>query len=175
MERLLSATQADRSMLGPVGDILEKDDSQTGECELFGIFGIFIQAFLAFICTSALIGKSRKHAPMITFANKVFHCYTVKKFLPGETRSWKVFCLDVWKQLLTAGFAHLLNLILAVYIQQLTGSGNGCVWYLITLLLDVILGMGVAFLLFKVIDEIAIKFGIEVSLQWLNSTQAFVN
>ena len=88
----------------------------------------------------------------------------MKKFLPGETRTWKVFCLDIWKQLLTAFFAHVLNILLAVYLQALTKEGNGCVWYLITILLDVLLGMSIAYLLFKIVDEIAIKFGIEVSL-----------
>ena len=82
--------------------------------------------------------------------------------MPGETRSWKVFCLDIWKQLLTAFFAHILNILLAVYLQELTKEGNGCVWYLITILLDVLLGMTIAYLFFKIVDEIAIKFGIEV-------------
>ena len=85
----------------------------------------------------------------------------VKKFLPGETRSWKVFCFDIWKQFITAGFAHALNLILAVYIQDLTNEGNGCVWYLMTMLLDCSIGMFLAYLLFKIVDEIAIRFGIE--------------
>ena len=87
----------------------------------------------------------------------------VKKFLPGETRTWKVFCLDIWKQMLTALFAHILNVLLAVYLQALTKEGSGCVWYLITVILDVLLGMSIAYLFFKIVDEIAIKYGIEVS------------
>ena len=88
--------------------------------------------------------------------------FIVKKFIPGETRTWKVFCLDIWKQLSTAAFAHFLNLVLAVYLQELTKEGNGCVWYLVTLLLDCALGMLLAYIFFKIVDEIAIKFGIEV-------------
>ena len=125
---------------------MEPADTSSGEpqqeCELFGLFGIFIQALLAFVCTMSLV---------------------VKKFLPTETRSWKVFCLDIWKQLLTAAFAHFLNLVLAVYLQDLTKSGNGCVWYLITLLLDVCLGTLIAYICFKIVDETAIRQGIEVS------------
>ena len=82
-------------ILGPISLELLAEDEPQQECELFGFFGIFIQAFLAFICTMSLM---------------------VKKFMPGETRTWKVFCLDIWKQLLTAGFAHSLNLILAIYL-----------------------------------------------------------
>ena len=86
----------------------------------------------------------------------------MKKFLPGETRTWKVFCLDIWKQLFTAGFAHFLNLVLAVYLQDLTREGNGCVWYLVTLLCDTTLGVFFAYVFFKIVDETAIKFDIEV-------------
>ncbi len=129
-------------ILGPISATAEPEGSEQ-ECELFGFFGIFIQALLALICTLSL---------------------GVKKFLPGETRSWKVFCLDIWKQLFTAAFAHFLNLVLAVYLQELTKQGNGCVWYLVTLVLDVCLGMLLAYICFKIIDEVAIKFGIEVSI-----------
>ena len=81
--------------------------------------------------------------------------------MPEETRSWKVFCFDIWKQFLTAGFAHFLNLVLAVYIQEITHEGNGCVWYLMTLLLDCTLGMFFGYVLFRIVDETAIRFGIE--------------
>lgn len=121
---------------------VDVEAEEGGECELFGFFGIFIQFLLALICTASLV---------------------VKKFLPGETRTWKVFCLDIWKQLFTAGFAHFLNLVLAVYLQQLTREGNGCVWYLVTLLCDTTLGVFFAYVFFKIVDEIAIKFDIEVS------------
>ena len=113
---------------------------ESSECELLGVFGIFIQFLLATICIGSLV---------------------IKKFLPGETRSWKIFCFDIWKQFITAGFAHFLNMVLAVYLQHITGEGNGCVWYLVTMLLDCTLGTFFAYLLFKVVDEIAIKFGIE--------------
>lgn len=82
--------------------------------------------------------------------------------MPGEYRTWKVFCLDIWKQLFTAGFAHTLNILLSIYLQELTREGNGCVWYLVTMLLDCGLGMLLAYIFFRIVDEIAIKFGIEV-------------
>ena len=45
------------SIPGPVevSDLLPAEEG--GECELFGIFGIFIQFLLALICTSSLVGK----------------------------------------------------------------------------------------------------------------------
>ena len=124
---------------------------------MFGFFGLFIQGVLAFICIGSLVGKFPR-LPLTL----VRDAYLVKKFLPGETRTWKVFCLDIWKQLFTAGFAHTLNLVLAVYLQELTHEGNGCVWYLVTMLLDTFLGLLLAYIFFKIVDELAIKFGIEV-------------
>ena len=135
---------------------LTVDSDQTGECQLFGLFGLFVQMALAALCISALVGKYE------TLYESNYFIIAVKKFLPGENRSWKVFCFDIWKQLLTALFAHFLNLILAVYLEDLTHEGNGCVWYLVTMLLDTSLGMLFAYILFKIVDEIAIKFGIEV-------------
>ena len=73
-----------------------------------------------------------------------------------------MFCLDIWKQFLTAGFAHALNLVLAVYIKELTHAGSGCSWYLVTMLLDATVGIMFSYGLFRIIDELARKFGIEV-------------
>jgi hypothetical protein len=86
----------------------------------------------------------------------------VKKFLPGEKRTWKVFCLDIWKQLTTSLFAHFLNLFLSVYLQELTQEGNGCVWYFMNLLLDTLFGLMIAYLLFKIVDYVAVTNNIEI-------------
>ena len=119
--------------------LAEADGSQ--ECEIFGFAGILVQFVLAVMCVLSL---------------------TIKKFSPTETRSWKVFCFDINKQFITAGFAHALNLLLAEYLKAVTNSGNGCVWYFVTLLLDCSLSAATAFLIFKIIDETAIRLGIEI-------------
>ena len=72
--------------------------------------------------------------------------------------------MDVWKQLITAGFAHLLNVFLSVYVTELTHVGNGCSWYLIQLSMDITVGLFISFVLFKIVDTVAVKFGIEVSV-----------
>ena len=84
--------------------------------------------------------------------------------MPGETRTWKVFLLDIWKQLSSSLFAHFLNVFLAMYLQKLTNAGNGCVWYLVNFFLDMSVGMLIAYILFKIVDTIAVRFEIEVSL-----------
>lgn len=86
----------------------------------------------------------------------------VKKFLPSERRTWKIFCLDIWKQLFTSGFAHCLNLFLSVYLQQITKSGNGCVWYFMNMTLDMVFGTLISYILFRLVDWFADKNQIEV-------------
>ena len=86
-----------------------------------------------------------------------------KGCLPAETRTWKVFCLDMWKLLAAASFGHMLNVFLAIYLRLITKAGDGCVWYLMNFFLDITVGMGIALLIFKVIDSIAVVFEIEVS------------
>ena len=71
--------------------------------------------------------------------------------------------MDIWKQLITAGFAHVLNVFLAEYVSYLTHVGNGCSWYLINVSMDLAVGIPASYTLFKIVDTIAIKFGIEVS------------
>ena len=78
--------------------IFEQDKS-SGSCELFGLFGLIVQGVLGGVSVGSLVAK---------------------KFMPGEKRSWKVFCLDIWKQLSTSLFAHFLNLFLSVYLLELT-------------------------------------------------------
>lgn len=55
-----------------------------------------------------------------------------------------------------------MNLVLSVYLQQLTKSGNGCVWYAMNLILDMIFGTLISYILFKLVDWFADKNNIEV-------------
>jgi hypothetical protein len=74
-----------------------------------------------------------------------------------------VFLLDIWKQLASSFFAHFLNIGLAIYLKMLTKAGDGCVWYLVNYCLDCSIGMLIAYVLFKIVDTIAVSFEIEVS------------
>lgn len=125
-------------MLGPIERELVE---QKQTCELFGLFGIIVQMALGIISVGSLV---------------------VKKFLPSEKRSWKVFCLDIWKQLSTSLFAHFVNVFLAVYLENMTNYGNGCVWYFMNLSLDCVFGLILAYILFKIVDHYAVKYNIEV-------------
>ena len=86
----------------------------------------------------------------------------LKKFAPGEQRTWRIFLLDIGKQLLTALFGHCLNLIFAELLERATKSGNGCVWYLMNILTDVFIGTFLSYLLFRVLDYFARQNKIDV-------------
>ena len=57
----------------------------------------------------------------------------------------------------------MLNVFLSEYVSYLTHVGNGCSWYLINVSMDLAVGIPASYTLFKIVDNIAIKFGIEVS------------
>ena len=81
------------SIPGPVevSDLLPAEEG--GECELFGIFGIFIQFLLALICTSSLVGKFGK---ILTFYNYSYLLY---------------FCLLHSEEVLAWGDAHMEGIL----------------------------------------------------------------
>ena len=86
----------------------------------------------------------------------------IKKFMPGENRTWKVFLLDISKQGVSALVAHFVNLLLALYLHAVLKEGNGCVWYLINLTLDCFLGVLIAYGVFSIVNNLAIRFDIDV-------------
>lgn len=113
---------------------------KTETCDLIGLWGIIVQLVLAVVSVTFLVSK---------------------KFLHGEKRTWKIFLLDVYKQIICSLFAHFLNVALAIYLQVLTGEGDGCVWYFMNHLLDCFIGMLIAYTLFRIVDRLAVNYGIE--------------
>jgi hypothetical protein len=54
-------------------------------------------------------------------------------------------------------------------LERITRAGNGCVWYLVNYFLDFSVGMFIAYMIFKIVDTIAIVFEIEVSKTTANA------
>jgi hypothetical protein len=55
-----------------------------------------------------------------------------------------------------------MNLVLAVYLQRITRTGNGCVWYFMNSTLDMIFGTIISYIFFMLIDWWADLNNIEV-------------
>lgn len=77
-----------------VRDPFESMENNT-ECELFGTFGIIVQVILGVLSFSSLFAKRHYEYPK---------------------RSYRIFLLDISKQGAAAGWSHVLNLALAVYL-----------------------------------------------------------
>jgi len=104
------------------------------ECELFDSFGIIMQVFLGVASFSSLFAKRAWEYPK---------------------RSYKVFLLDISKQAISGLWNHSINLSLAVYLQQAVSRGNGCEWYLVNFLCEILFGVLISYLIHSVVMEFA--------------------
>lgn len=95
-------------------------------CKNVDSFGIFLQIFLAIASLSVLI---------------------IKRSIETRKRIWKVWVMDVSKQVITACIGHLINL----FISEKIGKEymNQCNWYFINLITDVLIGTFLNIMAFK--------------------------
>lgn len=110
-----------------------------GECTLFGAFGWIIQGVLGLLCFSSLILKRYREKPR---------------------RTWTIFGMDATKQAVSAGVAHVMNVLIA-YLMSQWNSENQCVWYFINIVIDCSFGVLVCFLLLRGATSIALKCGVD--------------
>lgn len=76
--------------------------SPTGPCRLLdGLFADFVQVTLGAVAVSVLLVKRKCERPR---------------------RRWRVWFMDVSKQVFGAGFAHILNLLLAALLTSVSSS-----------------------------------------------------
>lgn len=102
-----------------------------------GFFGILVQGLL-FLCSIGIL---------------VF-----KKYQEKSNRTWFEFGLDSSKQLMGAGWIHVMNLLFAQQLQsRLSGSGDQCDWYWVNIMVDTTLGVYVEFLLLSFITSFVLK------------------
>lgn len=100
------------------------------ECELFGTFGVIVQVLLGILSFSSLFAKRHYEYPK---------------------RSYRIFLLDISKQGASAGWAHTLNLGLAVYLQLKVNKGNGCEWYFINFICEIAFGLVLTYIIHSIV------------------------
>jgi hypothetical protein len=93
-----------------------------GECRLLGdVFGYTMQLLLFVMCMTSLL---------------------VKWHLEKPQRRFKIFVLDTSKQCVGAGWYHILNISLSIFLNSNRGySADECAWYWSTFMLDSTLGL----------------------------------
>mmetsp|Transcript_58877 Transcript_58877/g.156764 ORF Transcript_58877/g.156764 Transcript_58877/m.156764 type:complete len:221 (-) Transcript_58877:60-722(-) len=95
-------------------------------CVLFpGMFGVVVQGIL--LCMSIFILVFKKHREV-------------------NDRTWFEFLLDSSKQLLGSGWAHVLNILLAM-VLVLDTEGDQCQMYWLNLMLDTTIGIFIEYTL----------------------------
>lgn len=146
MEHLLQHLATDHSNVSgstPAGDVGgfanvggSEFESPVLQCELlgkWGSFGWWLQAFLGLTCLVSLVGK---------------------RFTDQVRRPWKVWFFDTSKQFVQACLNHLINIGLSVAFGEWLDDADTdpCNWYCINLTLDCTLGVGLLFLLLRMLQ-----------------------
>ena len=111
------------------------------ECELFGTFGVIVQIILGILSFASLFAKRHYEYPK---------------------RSYRIFLLDISKQGASAGWAHILNLMLAVYLQLKVNKGNGCEWYFINFICEIAFGLVLSYIIHSIVLYFAQKYDIMI-------------
>uniref|UniRef100_A0A7S3LBX4 Transmembrane protein 110 n=1 Tax=Amphora coffeiformis TaxID=265554 RepID=A0A7S3LBX4_9STRA len=117
-------------------------DAQEKYCKIYDrndFFTTVVQIALAFCCLGALWYKRLTETPMRTF--------------------WTWF-MDVFKQGAGACYAHVLNMIIAAVLSENMREGintlkDQCAWYGLSFLIDTTLGLFLAILCLRALDELA--------------------
>lgn len=116
--------------------------TEGGKCELFGVFGFFIQFVLGVGCFSVLI---------------------IKRHFESPKRSIRIWLMDISKQGVSTLMIHFLNLFLAVTFSK-NSEDDACVWYLDNVLMDTTLGVLYQWILIRCLEILARKLNIEALL-----------
>eukprot|EP00927_Polykrikos_kofoidii_P041451 TRINITY_DN3533_c0_g2_i1.p1 TRINITY_DN3533_c0_g2~~TRINITY_DN3533_c0_g2_i1.p1 ORF type:complete len:300 (+),score=49.00 TRINITY_DN3533_c0_g2_i1:203-1102(+) len=113
-----------------------------GPCELFSVFGIFVQAFIGFWCVFVLFVMWRLEEA-------------------GKRRSCMTWIGDMTKQMAGAGCMHFLNAFCAVLFGSSLASSsslsNQCVWYLLVFVSDITLCILLSYLAVRTLRPILLE------------------
>lgn len=102
------------------------EDDGIGQCELMGLAGLVLQAVLGGVVILVLVCKNHPNNAQTT------HHRTVdKRIREKPRRHWKIWMLDVSKQIVSALTAHFLNVLLATVLNEntTTAETDACGWY----------------------------------------------
>lgn len=87
----------------------------------------------------------------------------IKRCLEKPPRPWKIWFLDVSKQIFSACVGHGMNLLLSIIMS--TESHDECVYYLVNTILDCSVGVFISFFFMKLITFVSKKCGCKVRIK----------
>ncbi|EAL22144.1 hypothetical protein CNBC2820 [Cryptococcus deneoformans B-3501A] len=117
------------TIIDPVGPPHTPTDTPADpqRCKLLGTTGLVVQALMGILVIASLV---------------------VKKRLEKRKRSWRIWFLDVSKQLVGQAVVHALNLLISDLVASV-GNSNPCSLYFLNILIDTTIGVGIIFLSLK--------------------------
>ncbi|PWN53058.1 hypothetical protein IE53DRAFT_310980 [Violaceomyces palustris] len=99
--------------------ILDSPEVDSDNCRLLGPFALVVQATMGLLVVGSLIYKRQREKPK---------------------RKWKIWILDITKQMLGQVFVHTLNVVLSDLVAK-EGGNNPCSLYFLNILVDTTLGV----------------------------------
>lgn len=112
--------------------ILDAPEVDNANCALLGGFAIAVQLLMGIMVMGTLIWKRQREKPR---------------------RPWKIWVLDISKQMLGQLFVHSLNVLLSSIIANV-GDFNPCSLYLLNILVDTTLGVAIIYLTLRITTHI---------------------
>ncbi|CAO1614779.1 unnamed protein product [Jaminaea pallidilutea] len=127
----------------PTGGIPTPSPSPTGlpiidhpdvdnDCRLLGPFALVVQGLMGILVLGTLVWKRQRENPR---------------------RPWKIWLLDITKQMLGQLFVHTLNVLLSNFVADV-GDQNPCSLYFLNILVDTTLGVFIIYLTLRVTTHV---------------------
>lgn len=106
-------------------------------CKLVGSLGLLLQGTVAAAFGAALLGK-----------------YFIERSEQPNPRPLFVYAMDCSKQVMGAAWVHLLNLVFAGVLANVSTRGDQCIWFWLNLMLDTTLGVLVEYIILQGINSL---------------------
>ncbi|KAJ7498535.1 vacuolar membrane protein-domain-containing protein [Mycena latifolia] len=110
----------------------DSPDVDTHSCRLLGPIALTVQGLMGVLVILSLVYKRHREKPM---------------------RPWRIWLFDVSKQIAGQIFVHLLNLLISD-VGSHHSSSNACVFYFLNILIDTTLGVGLIYVILRVLTFI---------------------
>ena len=95
----------------------------------------------------------------------------IKRAYEYPKRSLRIFLLDISKQMFSAGMSHGINTIASVILSEQSSHGDGCDWYLLNFVFDVVFVLILTFFIHSAItawaernEVIALQSGVYLAV-----------
>ncbi|KAJ7213718.1 vacuolar membrane protein-domain-containing protein [Mycena haematopus] len=108
------------------------DDVDLHSCRLLGPIALTVQALMGVLVILSLVYKRHREKPM---------------------RPWRIWLFDVSKQVFGQMFVHVFNVLISSLVSH-HSANNACVSYFLNILIDTTLGVGLIYVVLRVLTFI---------------------